>query len=39
MHIAGMIPNEQDRQRLEAAARSIPGIVQVHVGIGLLPDG
>lgn len=39
MHIAGMIPNEQDRKRLEAAAKSIPGIEQVHVGVGLLPDG
>ncbi len=38
MHIAGMIPNEQDRQRLVAAAKKIPGIDEVHVGVGLLPD-
>jgi hypothetical protein len=33
-----MIPNEQDRQRLVAAAKKIPGIEEVHVGVGLLPD-
>jgi len=39
MHIAGMIRNELDRQRLEDAAKSIPGIERVHVGVSLLPDG
>jgi cytidylate kinase len=39
MHIAGIIHNEKDRQRLEDAAKSIPGIEQVHVGVILVPGG
>jgi cytidylate kinase len=39
MHIAGMIRNKEDRQRLEDAAKSIPGIEEVHLGVNLLPDG
>lgn len=39
VHIAGIIRNEEDRQRLEDAAKSIPGIEQVHVGVILVPDG
>jgi osmotically-inducible protein OsmY len=38
MHIVGMIRNEEDRQRLEDAAKSIPDIKEVHVGVSLLPD-
>lgn len=39
MHIAGLIRNKEDRQRLEDAAKSIPGIEEVHVGVSLLTDG
>lgn len=38
MHIAGMIPNEQDRQRPVAAAKGIPGIEQVQIGVSLRPS-
>jgi CMP/dCMP kinase len=39
MHIAGIIHNPEDRQRIEDAAKSIPGIKQVQVGVILVPDG
>jgi len=39
MHIAGIIHNEKDRQRLEDAAKSISGIERVQVGVILVPDG
>lgn len=39
MHIDGIIQNPADRRRLEEAARSIPGISEVHVGVSLLPTG
>lgn len=38
MHIAGMIRNKEDRRRLEDAAKRIPGIEQIHMGVNLLPD-
>jgi hypothetical protein len=38
MHIAGMIPNGQDRQQIAAPAKGIPGIEQVHIGVSLLPS-
>lgn len=39
MQIAGIIRNKEDRQRLENAAKSIPGIEQVQVGVILVPNG
>jgi len=39
MRIAGIIHDPEDRLRLEHAARSIPGIEEVQVGVMLVPDG
>ena len=39
MHIDGIIKDPSDRIRLEEAARSIPGIKEVHVGVSLDAGG
>lgn len=39
MHIEGIIKNPSDRIRLEEAAKSIPGIKEVHVGGALGAEG
>lgn len=38
MHIAGIIHNPEDRQRIEDAAKSISGIKQVQMGVMLMPN-
>jgi hypothetical protein len=39
MHIAGIIRNEEDRQRFEVATKGLSGIEQAGLGVMLVPDG